>query len=76
MDNWAYLETLAQQRQVERERLGERLRQVRLAKAPARCPGRSQLASFLVAVGVKLDAEAARTATAQGEPAAGARRAA
>lgn len=76
MDNWVYWEALAQQKQAERKHFGERMRQVRLAKAAQRCPGRSQLASFLVSIGVKLDAEAARRAAAQAARASNARRAA
>jgi hypothetical protein len=76
MDNWVYWETLAQQRQAERKRSGEKLRVRLLAKAgQAAPPVRSRLASCLVKLGVKLDAEAARTAASGTDP-TGARRAA
>jgi len=76
MDNWVYWQTLAEQRQAERRQFGEKLRRARLAKEAHRCPGRSRLASILATIGVKLDAEAARTAVSQAEPTADIRRAA
>ncbi len=76
MDNWVYWQTLAQQAQAERRQFGENLRRVRLAKEARRCSGRCWLASILATIGVKLDAEAARSAVSRGEPTAGARRAA
>jgi hypothetical protein len=75
MDNWVYWETLARQQQAERKRAGERLRHLRLAKSARGAPVRSRLASCLVKLGIKLDAEAARTAASATER-AGARRAA
>lgn len=76
MDNWVYWETLARQRQAERRQLGEKLRRAQLAREAHRWPGQSWLASILATIGVKLDAEAARTAVAQEQPPADIRRAA
>jgi hypothetical protein len=76
MDNWIIWETVARQREDERRQISDQMRQARLARTTPHCPGRSQLAALLATMGVKLDADAARTAVSRKGPAAGARRAA
>ena len=67
MENWVVVEMLAAQRTAERRKLLERARRWGGLETERRRPGlRHRLARALVSVGLRLDAEAIRSAVAAG----------
>jgi len=65
MENWAVVEMLAAQRAAERRKLLEQVRRWGALEPQRHRPGlRHRLARALVGVGLRLDAEASRSALA------------